>query len=87
MAGFLKPVDPLPADPHLLSWGHLMPVHKNKPSSQVFSAQLDGWVGAVAFSDDSKSVLAGCADHTLRAWDIEGAREKFAPKAMELFHQ
>ena len=81
MAGFLKPVDPLPADPHLLSWGHLMPVHKNKPSSQVFSAQLDGWVGAVAFSDDSKSVLAGCADHTLRAWDIEGAREKFRAKS------
>jgi geranylgeranyl transferase type-2 subunit beta len=26
MAGFLKPTDPLPPDPHLLSWGHLMPV-------------------------------------------------------------
>jgi geranylgeranyl transferase type-2 subunit beta len=26
MAGFLKPSDPLPADPHLLSWGHLMPL-------------------------------------------------------------
>ena len=26
MAGFLKPVDPLPKDPHLLSWGHLFPV-------------------------------------------------------------
>jgi prenyltransferase beta subunit len=25
MAGFLKPIDPLPKDPHLLSWGHLMP--------------------------------------------------------------
>ena len=25
MAGFLKPVEPLPNDPHLLSWGHLMP--------------------------------------------------------------
>jgi prenyltransferase beta subunit len=25
MAGFLKPVDPLPPDPQLLSWGHLMP--------------------------------------------------------------
>jgi hypothetical protein len=25
MSGFLKPADPLPADPHLLSWGHLMP--------------------------------------------------------------
>ncbi len=26
MAGFLPPVDPLPLDPHLLSWGHLMPL-------------------------------------------------------------
>jgi prenyltransferase beta subunit len=26
MAGFLKPVDPLPKDPHLLSWGHLLSV-------------------------------------------------------------
>ena len=26
MAEFLKPVEPLPPDPHLLSWGHLMPV-------------------------------------------------------------
>jgi hypothetical protein len=25
MAGFLKPADPLPSDPQLLSWGHLMP--------------------------------------------------------------
>jgi prenyltransferase beta subunit len=24
MAGALKPVDPLPADAHLLGWGHLM---------------------------------------------------------------
>jgi geranylgeranyl transferase type-2 subunit beta len=26
MAGFLKPAEPLPKDPHLLSWGHLMPL-------------------------------------------------------------
>ncbi len=26
MAGYLKPVKPLPNDPHLLSWGHLMPL-------------------------------------------------------------
>jgi geranylgeranyl transferase type-2 subunit beta len=26
MAGFLKPADPPPADGHLLSWGHLMPL-------------------------------------------------------------
>ena len=26
MAGYLKPVKPLPGDPYLLSWGHLMPL-------------------------------------------------------------
>src|SRR5439155_10622832 len=26
MAGHLKPVNPLPSDSHLLSWGHLMPL-------------------------------------------------------------
>ena len=25
MAGFLRPAEPLPPDPHLLGWGHLMP--------------------------------------------------------------
>jgi geranylgeranyl transferase type-2 subunit beta len=29
MAGFLKPAQPLPAEPELYSWGHLMPVEKN----------------------------------------------------------
>lgn len=28
MAGYLKPVEPLPADAHLLGWGHLFPVKK-----------------------------------------------------------
>src|SRR2546426_330489 len=36
MAGFLKPVDPLPPDSHLLSWGHLMPL----PGSAADSARL-----------------------------------------------
>ncbi|MCI0700890.1 MAG: hypothetical protein L0241_07390 [Planctomycetia bacterium] len=30
MSGYLKPVDPLPKDPHLLGWGHLFPVKKNQ---------------------------------------------------------
>jgi geranylgeranyl transferase type-2 subunit beta len=28
LTDWLKPVDPLPPDPHLLGWGHLMPVRK-----------------------------------------------------------
>ncbi len=31
MAGVLKPVDPLPADPELLGWGHLLPVRQTAP--------------------------------------------------------
>jgi len=30
MAGWLKPVEPLPTDPQLLGWGHLMPLPKAK---------------------------------------------------------
>jgi hypothetical protein len=30
MSGWLKTVDPLPADPHLLGWGHLMPAPKGR---------------------------------------------------------
>jgi hypothetical protein len=28
MAGYLKPADPLPNDPGLLGWGHLMPLKR-----------------------------------------------------------
>lgn len=50
MAGFLKPVDPLPPDPHLLSWGHLMPTRSTKGAVDERHWQLEGWVGGVAFS-------------------------------------
>ena len=30
MADYLKPVDPLPRDPELLGWGHLMPVRSSE---------------------------------------------------------
>jgi hypothetical protein len=30
MAGFLKPAEPLPQDPQLLSWGHLMPLNRER---------------------------------------------------------
>jgi geranylgeranyl transferase type-2 subunit beta len=32
MAGFLKPAEPLPKDPHLLGWGHLFPTPEASPS-------------------------------------------------------
>jgi hypothetical protein len=31
MAGWVRTVDPLPPDPHLLGWGHLMPVPERLP--------------------------------------------------------
>ena len=33
MAGFVKPVEPLPPDGHLLSWGHLMPLPDSAANS------------------------------------------------------
>ena len=35
MAGLLQPADPLPSDPHLLSWGHLMPLRQKAASDPV----------------------------------------------------
>ena len=52
MAGFLKPVDPLPADPHLLSWGHLMPRVEKRKHQANLALKLPAWTGSVAFSPD-----------------------------------
>lgn len=38
MGGYLKPADPLPKDPHLLSWGHLMPTRRQGRSQSGASA-------------------------------------------------
>lgn len=75
MAGVLRPVDPLPAHPELLSWGHLMPV-RAPVGRETFAAHLDGWVGAVAFARDSKTVVAACADGTARVFDTAAGRER-----------
>jgi hypothetical protein len=70
MAGFLRPVDPLPADPHLLSWGHLMPV-RERSSGAPLRLQHAGWVGAVAFGAEGRSLATGCSDGVLRTWSID----------------
>jgi geranylgeranyl transferase type-2 subunit beta len=77
MAGVLRPAEPLPADPHLLSWGHLMPIRSAKANREVLAAHFGGWVGATAFAPDSATVLGGAADKTVRAWDIVTGRLKF----------
>ncbi len=74
MAGWLKPVDPLPKDPHLLSWGHLMPTARRCVPS--LSLKLDGWAGAVAFSPDSRRLATGTADSLVRMFDVETGGEQ-----------
>jgi uncharacterized protein YkuJ len=80
MAGFLKPVDPLPNHPHLLSWGHLMPRTKG-PSP--LAIKLPGWVAAVAFSPDGERLVAGGADKVARGFDAKSGRPLVSFKGHE----
>jgi len=75
MAGILKPADPLPADPHLLSWGHLMPVAKTRAHQARRSFKLPGWAGSVAFDSDGKRLATGSADHLARVFDVASGKE------------
>ncbi|HUE71778.1 MAG TPA: prenyltransferase/squalene oxidase repeat-containing protein [Pirellulaceae bacterium] len=68
MAGFLRPVDPLPPDPHLLSWGHLMPV-RERTDDEPLRLELPGWVGSVAISPDARLIASGSSDRMARLWD------------------
>jgi hypothetical protein len=76
MAEFLKPADPLPRDPHLLSWGHLMPLPQAAPRGERFTAVCDGWVGSVAFSPDGKLLAAGDAEGAIHLWRLETGEVK-----------
>ena len=70
MAGFLRPADPLPSDPHLLSWGHLMPVRPRADDEPLRLAQ-PGWVGSVAISPDARLIASGSSDRRARLWDTQ----------------
>jgi geranylgeranyl transferase type-2 subunit beta len=67
MAGFLKPADPLPSDPHLLSWGHLMPL-RERGEGDPLRLTATGWVGGVTLHPDGTEVVSGASDGTLRLW-------------------
>lgn len=67
MAGFLKPADPLPKDPQLLSWGHLMPLRKAE--KDITRIELGGWVGAVAFNSGGDKLATGTSDGLVQVWD------------------
>jgi WD40 repeat protein len=73
MAGFLKPADPLPPDPQLLSWGHLMPVRKPSANDPV-RLDVGSWVGAVAFSHDGQLLATGSADGLARTWGVASGK-------------
>lgn len=72
MAGYLQPVDPLPKDPHLLSWGHLMPAQHAKPRGLKFAQHFDGWVSDVAFSTDGSRLATTAGDGTIALFDAAG---------------
>jgi prenyltransferase beta subunit len=83
MADFLKPADPLPRDPHLLSWGHLMPLREQRPRGERFAFGAGGWVGAVAFSPDGKLLAAGAADGSVHLRRTETGEEHAVLRAHE----
>jgi len=74
MTGFLKPVDPLPAEPHLLSWGHLLPHRKS--DAEPTRRSVSGWVGQVAFSPDGNWLAAGTSSGTVHAWRLDRKAEE-----------
>jgi geranylgeranyl transferase type-2 subunit beta len=70
MTGFLKPADPLPPDPELLSWGHVMPPRQlGQPARRVTS----GWVAQVAFVDNDR-LVAGDSQGKVYLWGLGRAR-------------
>lgn len=76
MAGMLKPADPLPRDPHLLSWGHLMPVARKRQHAPRLSFALPGWVSGVAFSPTGDRLAVASADKIARIVDPRTGREQ-----------
>jgi geranylgeranyl transferase type-2 subunit beta len=68
MAGFLQPADPLPPDPHLLSWGHLMPLRKEAVSDPV-RIPIAGWVSSLALNADGSILAVGGSDGSARLWN------------------
>jgi geranylgeranyl transferase type-2 subunit beta len=74
MAGVLKPVDPLPPDAELLSWGHAMPVRARPSNSDHIMLSLPGWVGGVALSRDGTILATASSDHIARTWETRSGK-------------
>ena len=73
MAGVLKPAEPLPVDPHLLGWGHLMPL-RQPAAAGTLRITLGGWVGGAAFNPDEKQLATGSSDGLVQLWNCATAR-------------
>ncbi|HXD86688.1 MAG TPA: prenyltransferase/squalene oxidase repeat-containing protein [Urbifossiella sp.] len=69
MAGVLAPVEPLPADLHLLSWGHLMPVVERREHAPQLSVPVPGWAAAVAFHPAGDRLAIASSDGVARIVD------------------
>jgi hypothetical protein len=81
MAGVLQPASPPPPDPELLSWGHLMPVLKQRPNEPRLSLQVPGWVAGVAIDRDRLAVAS--SDSLARLFDLKSGRELLTLKGHE----
>src|SRR5262249_40140548 len=81
MAGVLKPATPLPSDPDLLGWGHLMPVLKRRPHEPRLSLHAPGWVAGVAI--DHERLAVASSDSLARLFDLRSGRELLTLKGHE----
>jgi len=73
MAGFLQPADPLPSDPHLLSWGHLMPLRKAAAGDPIRIA-AHGWVGGVALNREGTMLATGNSTGIVYLWETSSGK-------------
>jgi len=73
MARYL-PFDSAAADPHLLSWGHLMPVERSRRRAANVSLKLNGWVGGVAFDPTGQILATGSSDHLAQTFNAQSGK-------------
>jgi WD40 repeat protein len=70
MTGFLKPVDPLPEHPELLSWGHLLPSGARGSNPRRIGTR--SWVGGVAFQPTEGSMAIASDGVRVEQWRKTG---------------
>jgi hypothetical protein len=76
MAGVLKPASPLPKDPHLLSWGHLMPLREKKKGDPI-RIKSSAYVTSIAIQPETGVIAAGCGNSSFKLWNWEEGSAHF----------